>query len=43
MIIPRKGDKVRLYIRLSDKQVVHPNTGRVDKENIGPDKVFEEA
>jgi phenol 2-monooxygenase len=41
MLIPRENDKVRLYIQLSDEDVIDPNTGRVDKEKIGPTKIFE--
>ena len=42
MIIPREGDKVRLYIQLSEKDGAYDlNTGRVDKGNIGPQKILE--
>jgi phenol 2-monooxygenase len=41
MIIPREGDKVRLYIQLNDQQVIDPNTGRVDREKMGPNKIFQ--
>ncbi|OBZ73534.1 Phenol 2-monooxygenase [Grifola frondosa] len=43
MVIPREGDKVRLYIQLSDKQFVDPSTGRVDKDNVSPEKLLEVA
>ncbi|CAL1714087.1 unnamed protein product [Somion occarium] len=46
MIIPREGDKVRLYIQLSDKDVVVDKaTGRVDKEKtkVGPEELLEVA
>ncbi|KIJ65495.1 hypothetical protein HYDPIDRAFT_110592 [Hydnomerulius pinastri MD-312] len=43
MIIPREGDKVRLYIQLSDKDVVDPSTGRVDKNRMSPEKLLEVA
>lgn len=41
MVIPREGDKVRLYIQLSDKQVVDPATGRVDKCRVTPDLLLQ--
>jgi phenol 2-monooxygenase len=42
MIIPREGDKVRLYIQLSEKDgAVDLATGRVDKSRIGPRKILE--
>ena len=41
MVIPREGDKVRLYIQLSDKQVVDPATGRVDKNRVSPDHIIQ--
>ena len=41
MVIPREGDKVRLYIQLSDKQVVDPVTGRVDKNRVSPDHLLQ--
>ncbi|KAI8996410.1 FAD binding domain-containing protein [Trametes punicea] len=40
MIIPREGDLVRLYIQLSDRDVVDPTTGRVDKSKMGPEKLL---
>ncbi|CDO68377.1 hypothetical protein BN946_scf184815.g24 [Trametes cinnabarina] len=40
MIIPRECDLVRLYIQLSDRDVVDPATGRVDKSKMGPDKLL---
>ncbi|EGN91817.1 hypothetical protein SERLA73DRAFT_118141 [Serpula lacrymans var. lacrymans S7.3] len=43
MIIPREGDKVRLYIQLSDKDVVDPATGRIDKSRMNPEKLLEVA
>lgn len=39
MIIPREGDTVRLYIQLSDTDVVDPLTGRVDKSKMNPEKL----
>ena len=43
MIIPREGDLIRLYIQLSDRDVVDPGTGRVDKSKMGPEKLLEVA
>lgn len=44
MIIPREGDKVRLYIQLSDKEAgVNSETGRVDKDKIGAEQLMEVA
>ncbi|KAH9944956.1 FAD binding domain-containing protein [Epithele typhae] len=43
MIIPREGDKIRLYIQLSDRDVIDPATGRVDKNRFGPDKILQVA
>ncbi|KAH7890912.1 FAD binding domain-containing protein [Phlebopus sp. FC_14] len=43
MVIPREGDKVRLYIQLSDRDVVDPLTCRVDKKRMSPEKLFEVA
>lgn len=41
MVIPREGDKVRLYVQLSDKQVVDPATGRVDKNRVSTDYILQ--
>ena len=41
MVIPREGDKVRLYIQLSDKQVIDPVTGRVDKSRVSTEHVLQ--
>ena len=43
MIIPREGDLIRLYIQLSDRDVVDPGTGRVDKSKMGSEKLLEVA
>ncbi|KAF9233477.1 FAD binding domain-containing protein [Melanogaster broomeanus] len=43
MIIPREGDKVRLYIQLSDRDVIDPLTGRVDKNRMTAEKLLEVA
>ena len=41
MVIPREGDKVRLYVQLSDKQVIDSATGRVDKSKVSPDLLLQ--
>jgi phenol 2-monooxygenase len=42
MIIPREGDRVRLYVQLSEEDgVVDLATGRVDKTRVGPHKLLE--
>ncbi|KAF9454386.1 hypothetical protein P691DRAFT_770590 [Macrolepiota fuliginosa MF-IS2] len=43
MVIPREGDKVRLYIQMTDRDAVDASTGRVDKSRVGPDKLLEVA
>ncbi|KIK75908.1 hypothetical protein PAXRUDRAFT_783815 [Paxillus rubicundulus Ve08.2h10] len=43
MIIPREGDTVRFYIQLSDRDVVDPASGRVDKSRMSPEKLLEVA
>lgn len=40
MVIPREGDTVRLYIQLSDKDVLGPSTGRVDKNKMSAEKLI---
>jgi len=40
MIIPREGDKVRLYVQLLD-QDVGPSTGRVDNTRMGAERIIE--
>lgn len=42
MIIPREGDVVRLYIQLTDTDVVDAS-GRVDKTKMGPQRLLEVA
>ena len=39
MVIPREGDTVRLYIQLSDADILDPLTGRVDKNKMSPEKL----
>ncbi|KAJ6619953.1 FAD binding domain-containing protein [Mycena sp. CBHHK59/15] len=44
MIIPREGDKVRLYIQLAeDKDAVDSTSGRIDKLRTGPYKLLQIA
>lgn len=43
MIIPREGDVIRLYIQLTDTDVINPETGRVDRAKMGPEKLMEVA
>ncbi|GBE86738.1 Phenol hydroxylase [Sparassis crispa] len=42
MVIPREGDTVRLYIQLTDTEVVDAS-GRVDKSKMGPPQLLEAA
>jgi phenol 2-monooxygenase len=41
MIIPREGDKVRLYIQLEGKDAVDATSGRIDKKRMGPQQLLE--
>ena len=41
MVIPREGDKARLDVQLSDKQVVDASTGRVDKSRVSVDHILQ--
>ena len=43
MVIPREGDKIRLYIQLSDTDAVNPQTGRVDLGRYDPKRLMEVA
>ena len=43
MIIPREGDKIRVYIQLSDTDAVDPTTGRIDLGRYGPERLLEVA
>lgn len=43
MVIPREGDKIRVYIQLSDTDAVDPETGRVDLGRYGPERLLEVA
>lgn len=41
MIIPREGDKIRIYIQLSNQDIIDSSTGRVDRSKIGPEELLE--
>ena len=43
MVIPREGDKIRVYIQLSDTDAVDPETGRVNLGRYGPERLLEVA
>ena len=43
MIIPREGDKVRLYIQIADKATVDPQHWREDKAKMSPEKIIQVA
>jgi len=37
---PREGDTIRLYLQLTDHDVVDPATGRVNMQRCGPDMLL---
>lgn len=41
MVIPREGDKVRLYIQVQGQDAVDAKSGRVDKGKMGPKMIIE--
>ena len=41
LVIPREAERIRIYIQLADKDVLDPNTGRIDKDKMGPDQLLE--
>jgi hypothetical protein len=41
MIIPREGDKVRFYLQMSDKDVMDPETGRIDKVKVTAENLID--
>ncbi|KAI5996982.1 hypothetical protein EDD15DRAFT_2509052 [Pisolithus albus] len=41
MIIPRESEKVRLYVQLSEKDIVDATTGRVSKSKSSPENILE--
>lgn len=43
MVIPREGDKIRLYIQLEGKDAINVASGRVDKSKMGPERLLEVA
>ena len=43
IVIPREGDKIRVYIQLSDTDAVDPETGRINLGRYGPDRLLEAA
>ncbi|KAF8726096.1 hypothetical protein AX14_008078 [Amanita brunnescens Koide BX004] len=43
MVIPREGDKVRLYVQLNPKDTINDATGRVDNSKFGQDEILEVA
>ncbi len=43
MVIPREGDKIRVYVQLSDTDAVDPETGRVDLGRYGPERLLDVA
>ncbi|KAI0628052.1 FAD binding domain-containing protein [Trametes polyzona] len=43
LLIPREGNLLRLYVQLSDADVLDPQTGRLDKARTSPEKVLEMA
>ncbi|KAF9224076.1 hypothetical protein BS17DRAFT_732840 [Gyrodon lividus] len=43
LLVPREADRIRIYMQLADKDVLNPNTGRVDKDKMGPDQLLQVA
>ncbi|KAJ8591823.1 FAD-linked reductase [Rhizopogon salebrosus TDB-379] len=43
ILIPREEDKIRLYMQLSDSDILDPTTGLVDKTRMSPKKLLEIA
>jgi len=41
LVVPRESDRVRIYMQLADKDVINAETGRVDKDKMGPEKLLE--
>ena len=41
LIVPREGDKIRLYVQLADEDVLDPRTGRVDKARMSLEGILE--
>ncbi|GLB41636.1 putative phenol hydroxylase, C-terminal dimerisation domain [Lyophyllum shimeji] len=40
MLIPREGDKVRLYIQVGSRDALDPTSGRLDKDQMNPEKLL---
>lgn len=43
LLIPRERDLFRLYIQLEETDVVDPETARLDKTRMSPQKIMEKA
>ncbi|KAF5351297.1 hypothetical protein D9758_008005 [Tetrapyrgos nigripes] len=43
MIIPREGDKVRVYTQLEGKAAIDARSGRLDKSKLGPNELLDVA
>lgn len=41
LLVPREADRIRIYMQLADKDVLDPDTGRVDKTKMGPQQLLE--
>jgi phenol 2-monooxygenase len=41
LLIPREEDKIRLYMQLSDSDILDQTTGLVDKNRMSPKKLLE--
>ncbi|KAH7915247.1 FAD binding domain-containing protein [Hygrophoropsis aurantiaca] len=43
LLVPREADRIRIYMQLADKDVLNPNTGRVDKDKMGAAQLLDVA
>lgn len=43
LLIPRENDCIRIYVQLSEADLVDPETGRVDKDRTSVEKILEIA
>lgn len=43
LVVPREGDLVRLYVQLTDQDIVDRQTNRIDKAQTSPAKLVEAA
>lgn len=43
LLIPRENDCIRIYVQLSEADLVDPQTGRVDKDRTSVQKILEIA